>query len=259
MFNEEWREFQNAYLGVKADHLVVATTVAALADHALGDTVQRSKLDVVELTILVPWAGLQVAEALLKASKLALKHIGLVDFVGKDDKVFLGSKLDHRLDRLGLQRSTGGVARVDDSDGTDVDTLSLGLAKCLTDAGHIGAPRILLVQVVRNALGVEKAEGGGVERVLRNRDQDTSVGRGADDSHESVDTSTGASRKVDVGRVGRVSISPLNEVGNRLPDARSTLRLRVCADRLDILEQRPGTLDDILLVSQALLQHVLVL
>jgi len=233
--------------------------VTALADHTLGNTVHGCELDVVKLALAVLRAGLQVTETLLEAVEFTLEDVGLVDFVGEHDKVLLGCKLDDRLDGLGLEGSTSGVTGVDDGDGADVDTFLLSLAESLADAGHIGTPSILFVQVVGNALGVEQAEGGGVERVLRDRDQNTSVGRGADDSQEGVDTSTGAGREVDVGRVGGVAVSPLDEVGNGLPDARRTLRLRVCADRLDILEQGPGTLNDILLVAQALLQYVFVL
>ena len=212
-----------AHLGVEADHLVVSTTVAALADHTLGDTVQGCELDIVKLAILVLGAGLQVAKTLLEAVEFTLEDVGLINLVGEDDKVFLSSKLNHRLDRLSLERSTSRVTGIDDSDGANVDALGLGLAKCLLDTRHISAPGILLVQVVWNALGVEKTESGGVERVLRDRNQNTGVGRGADDGHQSVDTSTGTGRKVDVGRVGRVAISPLDEVGNGLPDAGCTL------------------------------------
>jgi hypothetical protein len=248
-----------AYLGVEADHLVVTATVTALADHTLGDTVHRRELDIVELALAVLRAGLQVAETLLEAVEFTLEDVGLVDFVGEHDKVLLGRKLDDRLDGLGLEGGAGRVTRVDDSDGADVDAFLLGLVESLTDAGHVGAPSILLVQVVGNALGVEQAESGGVERVLRDRDEDTGVGRGADDSQEGVDTSTGTGGEVDVGRVGRVAVASLDEVGNGLPDTKRTLRLRVCADRLDVLEQGPGALNDILLVAQALLQNVLVL
>jgi hypothetical protein len=233
--------------------------VTALTNHTLGDTVHGSELDVVELALAVLRAGLQVTETLLEAVEFTLEDVGLVDFVGEYDKVLLGREFDDRLDGLGLEGGAGGVTRVDDSDSADVNALLLGLVESLADAGHVGTPSVLLVQVVRNALGVEQTESGGVERVLRNRDQDTSVGRGADNSQESVDTSTGASGEVDVGRVGRVAVSSLDEIGNGLPDTKRTLRLRVCADRLDILEQGPGTLDNILLVAQALLQNVLVL
>jgi hypothetical protein len=73
------------YLGVKADHLVVSTTVAALADHSLGNTVQRSQLDIIELAILVPRARLQVAQALLETGEFALENVGLIDLVGEND------------------------------------------------------------------------------------------------------------------------------------------------------------------------------
>jgi hypothetical protein len=167
---------KTAYLGVKADHLVVSATVTALADHTLGNTVHGSELDVVELALAVLRAGLQVTETLLEAVEFTLEDVGLVDLIGEHDKVLLSRKLDDRLDGLGLEGGTSGVTRVDDGDGADVDAFLLGLVESLANAGHVGTPGIFLVQVVGNALRVEQAESGGVERVLRDRDKNTGVG-----------------------------------------------------------------------------------
>ena len=41
------------YFWVEANHLVVATSVSTLAYHALGNTVETGKLDVIKLAVLV--------------------------------------------------------------------------------------------------------------------------------------------------------------------------------------------------------------
>ena len=82
------------YFRVKADHLVVTSSVAALAYHTLGYAVQACELHVVEFAVLVLVALLQVPQAFLEAVEFALKDIGLVDFVRKHDKLLFGTELE---------------------------------------------------------------------------------------------------------------------------------------------------------------------
>lgn len=176
-------------LGVEADQLKVAAAVAALAHHALGDAVQRGQLDVVVLARVLL---LHLAQDALEAVELADEDVGLVHLVGHDDELLLAGKVDHGA-HVGLgQGGAGGVARVDDDDAADVDALGLGLFMRGADGLEVGAPGLVLVEVVGDAGGVEDGEGGGVERVLRDGDEDARLGGLGEDVKQGVDAGRGA-------------------------------------------------------------------
>lgn len=190
---------------VDANHFVVATTVTTLADHALGDGVQRGQLHVVELAGLLL---LQVAQALLEGDEFAREDVGLVHFVGHDHQLLLCGKLDDAANVGGRKSGTSGVAGVDDDNGADIGAVRNSLLVRSLDIREAGAPALGLVEVVGHGGGIEDSEGGGVERVLGNRNQDTGVGACADDVQERIDTSGGAIAQEDVLGVRGVAISP---------------------------------------------------
>lgn len=190
--------------GVESDKLKVATTVTALAHHALGDTVERGQLDVVVLSGVLL---LQLAENALEAVELADEDVGLVDLVGHDDELLLAGEVDHGANISLGQRGSSGVTRVDDDNAADIDTLGLGLFIRGTDGLEVGAPGLGLVEVVGNAGGVEDGEGGGVERVLGDGDEHARLGGLGEDVKKGVDAGRGTGREVDVGRVGGEAIS----------------------------------------------------
>lgn len=191
-------------LGVEVDELKVTTTVTALADHALGDTVERGELEAVELAGVLL---LEASEDGLEAVELANKDVGLVDLVGHDDQVLLVGELEDGADVLLGERGAGGVAGVDDDDASDVGALLDGLVVRGTDDVEVGSPVLGLVKEVGNSLGVEEGEGGSVERVLGDGDEDAGVGVGADGVEESVHTGRGTGGEVDLGGVGREAIT----------------------------------------------------
>lgn len=63
----------------------------ALADHTLGDRMERNQLYVV---ILLGGLLLEIPQDFLKGVKLALVDIGLVNLIGHNDEVFLSSEGD---------------------------------------------------------------------------------------------------------------------------------------------------------------------
>jgi hypothetical protein len=243
-------------LRVEADELEVAAAVAAFAHHAFGDGVQRGELDVV---VLAGRLLLQVAEGFFEGDELADEDVGLVDFVGDDDELVLGGELEHALDVLGGERGAGGVARVDDADGLDVGALGHGLVVALLDGGHAGAPVGGLVEEVGYAAGVEDGEGGGVERVLGDGHHDACLGLCADDVQQRVDAGRGAVAEVDAVDRRGVPVAALDVFGDRLADASCALRLRVCADAVDVLEQLLRARNHVRLVAEGPRQDVLVL
>lgn len=191
-------------LRVEADELEVAAAVAALADHALGDGVEGGELDaVVDAGLLL----LHLAQDALEAVELAHEDVGLVDLVGHNDEVLLVGEVEHGTDVVLGEGGAGRVARVDDDEGADIDAVGLGLLVGLAQGVEIGAPVLRLVEVVGDAGGVEDGEGGCVERVLGDRDEDAGVGSGADGVEEGVDTGGGTGGEVDVGWVSREAVA----------------------------------------------------
>lgn len=192
-------------LGVETAELEVAATVTALTDHALGNTVEGSELETVVGTVRV--LLLKLPENALEAVELALEDVGLVDLIGHHDEVLLVGEVEDGADVVLRERRAGGVARVDDDNGTDIGAVGLGLFVGTADRLEVGAPVLGLIEVVGNACCVEDGEGGGVERVLRDRDEDAGVGSGANDVKQGVDTGGGTGGEVDLGGVGGEAIS----------------------------------------------------
>lgn len=130
--------------------------------------------------------------------ELADEHVGLVDLVGDENEVLALREVDDGADVLLGEGRARRVARVDDDDGARVDALGLGLLVGGGYGGKVGAPGTRLVEVVRDAGGVEDGERGGVEGVLGDRDEDARFGVRADDVEESVDAGGRAGGEVDM-------------------------------------------------------------
>jgi len=116
----------------------------------------------------------------------------LIHFIREHDQRLLRRELKDFADFLGCETAAGRVTRVDYDDGADVGAVFAGGGEAGFDAGEICSPGLGFVEVVRHAAGVEEGEGGGVERVLRDWDEDAGGGGGADDVHEGVDAGGGA-------------------------------------------------------------------
>lgn len=205
-------------LGVKVDQLKVSATVTALTDHALGDRVQRGKLETVVLAIRV--LLLQGQQDLAEGDELANENVGLVHLVGHDHKLFLAGILEDIADIGFGEGGAGRIARVNDHNSANIDTICLGVGAGLLDGGEIGTPALGLVEVVGHAGSVQDGQGGGVERVLGNRDEDAGLFVGANDVQKRVDARGGTTGEVDVGLAGGEAITSCWKVGV------SILRLR---------------------------------
>lgn len=146
---------------------------------------QRDQLDVV---VLARELLLQLTKALLERDKLALEDVRLVHLIGHDHQLLLSGNVDHLLDVLGSQGGASWVARVDDHKGAHLDAGRLGVCDRLADHADIRAPGLLLIQVVRDALRVQKRQGRSVQWVLRNRHQNTSIGAVTNHAEQGADT-----------------------------------------------------------------------
>ena len=243
-------------LGVESHQLEVSTALTALADHTLGHTVQGGQFNVV---VLAGELVLQLTQALLERSELALEDVGLVDLIGEDDQLLLGGEVDHALDVRGAKGGTRGVTRVDDHNGADVSASRASLRQRGANGVHVGTPGPLFLEVVGDALSVEEGEGGSVQGVLGNRDEHASVGAIADDAQEGVHTGRGTGAQEQVLRVGGVAITLLDEVGNTLADDGGTLAVTVGADALNVGQKSLCAVENILLVPEGCAEGVGVL
>ena len=150
--------------------LKVAAAPAALAGDALGDGVEGDEGD---------GAFVEGAEDLLEGGegvRGALVQVGLVDFVGEEDEVVLGAEADELLHRGLVEHRARRVAGVDDHERAGLDALLDGLRDRLFDLGRGRGPAGLLVELVGYADARVRGERGGVERVLRDGDEDAGLG-----------------------------------------------------------------------------------
>ena len=155
--------------------LKIAAAPAALAGDALGDGVEGDEGH---------GALVERAEDLLEGRERvrgALVQVGLVDLVGEQDEVVRGAEADELLHRGLVEHRACRVARVDDHERAGLDALADGVCDRLLDRGRGGGPAGLLVEVVGYADALVRGERGGVERVLRDGDED--AGLGARDEH----------------------------------------------------------------------------
>ena len=242
--------------GVKANQLKVSTTLTALANHTLRHTVEGGQFDIV---VLSRGFLLELSETLLERGELAHEDIGLVDLIGNDHELLLRSKIEDVLDILWAQRGTRWVAWVDDDNGTDINTIGLGLRQRLADGADISTPGLLFLQVVRHALRIQQRQSGRVEGVLRNGDEDTSVRTIADHIKKRVNTRRGTTGAEEILRVRGEPITLFDEPSNTLPDNRCTLTMTVGTNTVHILQESLGTLNDILLVAKGCLEGLGVL
>lgn len=190
--------------GIETDKLKVAATVTALANHALGDAVEGSELDAVVFAGILL---LHLAQDALEAVELANEDVGLVDLISHENQVLLAGKVDDGADVLFGERGTRGVTGVDDNHAADINALSNGLVIRGLDGLEGSAPVLGLVEVIGNGGGVENSEGRRVERVLGDRDHNTTLLVGADNVEQGVNARRGTRREEDVVGVGGESVT----------------------------------------------------
>lgn len=196
-------------LGVEVDKLKVAAAVAALTNHTLGDRVQGGEFDTV---VLAGGLLLQLAQNALEGVELANEDVGLVNFVSHHHKLLLRSVVVNGANVILGQGGTGRVAGVDNDNSTNIGAFGGGLLVGGLDSVQIGTPACGLVEVVRNAGGVEDRQCCGVERVLGNGHQNTALGVLGDDVKEGVDTGRGTAREVNVGGIGGESVTACRDL-----------------------------------------------
>lgn len=202
---------------VKVVELEVTSSSAALTEEALGGGVEGDELDVLGLLT-------EVEDDLSEGLELVAGSVdvGLVDLIGQDADLLLGAETDDILNVLAREALAGGVTGVDGGEGLDLETLLLGLVEGLLDLVHIEAPVVLLIEVVADHLATIDGDTGGVERILRNRDEDGVLGTVDEELEGILDGLGGTVGEEDLGVVSLVTISLGDVVGDVLADLLDT-------------------------------------
>lgn len=189
---------------VKTNELVITTSVSAFTNHSLGNGVQRSKFNL----IVLAWLGLlEITKTLFERVEFTDEDVGLVYFVCKHNQFLLSGEFEDISDLFFAERGTSWIARVDDGNGTGVNAFFVCLLESRLDALETCTPACGFIKVVGDAVCVKNGEGGGVEGVLWDWDEDTSLWCRADDVEEGVHAAGSTGGEVDEVWVGRVAIS----------------------------------------------------
>ena len=215
---EELVEFSTDVLG-EVDHFEVTTAATAFTPVTLGGGVEGDQLAV----------ELQVAHDLLEGDELITRAVDvfLVDFISKNSNVLAGADLADVLNVGTGEALTGGVTGVDGSDGLHGETLGASALDGLLNISDIESPIVLLAQVVRLILTTEDVNGGGVERILRNGDEDTVGGLVNEELESILNSLRGTVGQENVLGVARITVTLLNVLGDIFADLGDTVGVGV--------------------------------
>ena len=112
-------------------------------------------------------------EHLLETHKrlvLRIKDVGLVHLIREKEDPLIETQLDDLLDRVPIQARPRGISRVDDDQRFDGGLGFSRFGDGVDKDGVIEGPVIGFLKIVRERRGGDVGEGGGVERILRDRD-----------------------------------------------------------------------------------------
>ena len=172
---------------------------------------------------------LQLAHHLLEGDELVSGTVDvlLVHLIGQNHNVLTSANLADILNVLTREALASGVAGVHGSNGLHRQTLRASALNALLNVLRVQSPVVLLVQVVGLVLSSEDVDGGRVQRVLRNGDQNT-VRRLVDQKLQRIlNTLRSSVRQENVGGVARESVTLLNVLGNILAHLGHTSSVRV--------------------------------
>jgi len=242
--------------GREAHGFEVAAALAAFAEHALGDGVQRDELKAGEgrrggVGVLeVPDGGFDALEG------GGGEDVFLVDFVSDEEEVAVCGEGDEG-GEVGLGNDgAGGVAGVDDDETTGGDAGGKRVVDDAIEGGGGGnAPTVVLVEVVGDGSEVKGDEQGAIDGVEGDGEEDASVVSGgahvaaAEEGHGDEHTLEGAAGEEDVVREGGEAVAGLDVGGHGLAHARVAVVAAIGTDGAGRLEEGLGTGDGVAGIS----------
>mmetsp|Transcript_41229 Transcript_41229/g.129159 ORF Transcript_41229/g.129159 Transcript_41229/m.129159 type:complete len:244 (+) Transcript_41229:860-1591(+) len=142
--------------------LEVAAAEAALAVGALGDCVEGHELHLVRPGLAHGGEHLLAGDERARAV-----HVLLVHLVGEEHEALLVRERAELGELHVREAVAGGVTRVDEHHGAHVDALAARVLDGLAHRVQVQGPARRLVELVRHERAVVQADGGRVQRVLR--------------------------------------------------------------------------------------------
>ena len=191
---------------------------------------------------------LQLGHHLLEGHELVARAVDvlLVHLIGQDHDVLAGADLADVLDVLAGEALARGVAGVHGGDGLHRQTLRASALDALLDVSGVQSPVLLLLQVVGLVLAAEDVDGGRVQRVLGNGDQDA-VRRLVNQQLQGILNGLGGTvRQEDVLGIAREAVALGDVRGHILADLAHTGSVRVSTRTTGVgSQQLLGSLDGI--------------
>jgi hypothetical protein len=217
------------------DEFKVTPTSPAFPTDSLAERVKGDEFDAFGLDGRVR-VGFHLPEDLFKRDKgfrLGVVDVGLIHFVGHEDESLIVTNPNDLLHIGFLETSAGRITRVDHD-----QRLDRGLASIDGIDGRLEyrlgqGPTGRFLQLIRHRVAGQGGQGGGVQRVLGDRDQDA-ITWGKSDVHDLGNTGTGPGRQEDHFRVRRVTIPTSDEFGHAFTDLFDPLAMGVGADATDL-------------------------
>lgn len=178
----------------------VTTSTTAFTRNALRDGVERDERDV----------GVEFAHELLERGEtvlLPLVQVVLVHFISQQDQAVLLTQADEVLGDVFGDDASGGVTGVDNDKRLELDAVCLPFEDRALDFRWVGGPPFGFVKVVGDGDAAVAGDGGGVERVLRDGDEDAGVLGRDEEVEEEVDAEGGTGGEEDVVGICGVAVT----------------------------------------------------
>mmetsp|Transcript_41231 Transcript_41231/g.129165 ORF Transcript_41231/g.129165 Transcript_41231/m.129165 type:complete len:385 (+) Transcript_41231:860-2014(+) len=209
--------------------LEVAAAEAALAVGALGDCVEGHELHLVRPGLAHGGEHLLAGDERARAV-----HVLLVHLVGEEHEALLVRERAELGELHVREAVAGGVTRVDEHHGAHVDALAARVLDGLAHRVQVQGPARRLVELVRHERAVVQADGGRVQRVLRDGHEHAVLHARVRRTHahleEHADALARAVREEHVVRAPhRSAVAPRYELRHLLAHAGQALAVRVRA------------------------------
>ena len=172
---------------------------------------------------------LQITHHLLERHELVSRTVDvlLIHFISQNHNVLTSADLADILNVLTREALSSGVTRIHSSNSLHSQTLSASTLYTILNSTHIQSPILLLVQIVRLILTSEHMNRSRVQRVLRNRNQNTVSWLVNQQLQRILNSLRSTIRQEDILGITRISVTLLNVLGYILTHLGNTSSVRV--------------------------------
>ena len=214
------------HLGINVAALDVPTTKTTFTETTFGDGLEAHELNLALVRLSkVPNHFLHRHEG-----TFVLVDIFLVHFIRKKNEAFFVGEEGQLLELVVTETVPRGVPRVDEDQRTRVASSSTLLVDGSLELLHGETPVVVLVDQVTSEGSTEEFDRSTVQRVLRNGDKNTVIAVPEQALQPDPDGNTGPVCDPDVIRVGWVTITLLDVLGDLFTNPRETLGVSVATE-----------------------------